>query len=801
VQATTLTGDAMGGETATGTDERLLVGPSDAEFASPPALVPVEQIAPVDRDAKDDAAWSAAWRSTRRGVVDGVGVALSSDAARGVGFLFLPVFMAAGALVYFSAGAEPSVWSVTMGAAASAGLALLVRERPAARASLLGLAFFLAGMLAADYETRRSQTLITGSAVATGVTGRVLRIEHREDGRVRLTLDVLETARPTLRYPPPRVRVTAREIPSGLAAGDVVNGYARLMPPSGPVRPGGYDFAFESWFDGIGAIGFFLGNPERAEWPESPGHWRRAGVWVEDARLAIAARVRAHIAGAEGEIAAALIAGVRAGIPEDINEALRRTGLAHVLSISGLHMALVALTVMLSLRLAFALFPDFASRHPTKKYGAAVALLACAVYLAISGAAVAAQRSFIMLAVMLLALLIDRAALTMRNLAIAALAVIAISPHEVAGPSFQMSFGATAALIGAYAAWSQYRMAKPRRPHVQKGLIGNALMRLGYGFTGLAMTSIIAGLATTIYGVYHFHRVSPYSLGANLLAMPVVSFLVMPWAVAGVLLMPFGLEWLPLAVMGKGLALMNAIAIWFSQRSPIDAVGLIPPASVVVFTLALVAATLPTTRLRLLALPLVMLGFGLVLTRTMPDVLISEDARLVALRLDDGRLAVNRQRPNGFTIDNWAMALAAPELLRPAKEGEGEAASDGFVCSESACVARTTRGHLIVHTADRSTAAEFCGTASLIVMDNATVRNPCPTGSAATVVDKRTLARRGSASVVFTEGAAKSMPSVTVDHAIDEPFRPWHEHRHYSREARGLPPYERRASHDEAEGQ
>src|SRR5690606_26636979 len=130
---------------------------------------------------------------------------------------------------------------------------------------------------------------------------------------------------------------------------------------------------------------------------------------------------------------AALVVGVRAGIPEDVNEALRRAGIYHIISISGLHMALVAGAIMVFLRSGFALFPDFSSRHPVKKYAAALALLGLAGYLFISGAEVAAQRSFIMLAVMLVAVLFDRAALTLRNLAIAAIIVIAVSPHEVVG--------------------------------------------------------------------------------------------------------------------------------------------------------------------------------------------------------------------------------------------------------------------------------------------------------------------------------------------------------------------------------
>ena len=204
----------------------------------------------------------------------------------------------------------------------------------------------------------------------------------------------------------------------------MATGYARLLPPTGPVRPDSYDFSFDSYFAGIGASGFFLGNPKIVASEDAPLAARLSSA-IENARETIADHIRASIGGAEGEIAAALIVGVRAGIPEEINEAMRRTGIYHIISISGLHMALVAGTIMALLRGAFALFPDFSSRRPVKKYAAAAALLSIAAYLVISGIVVAAERSFIMLAVMLVAVLFDRAALTMRNLAISAIAVIA----------------------------------------------------------------------------------------------------------------------------------------------------------------------------------------------------------------------------------------------------------------------------------------------------------------------------------------------------------------------------------------
>lgn len=721
-----------------------------------------------------------AWRSLRIRLTR----ALEDEWERGTGFVFLPVAMAAGALIYFNLGDEPEWLPLLLGIVLVLSLLVAVRQTVALRALLAGALFLLAGLGAGKVETWRAGTQMNGSEVATRVTGRVVRVEHQASGRIRLTLDLLATQRPQLRFAPSRVRLSAREVPEGVRPGSVVSGVARLMPLSGPVRPGSYDFSFHAWFDGLGAVGFFYRNPELAEPP--PGWEARAAQrwadWVEGIRLSLAERVRSQIGGPEGEIAATLIAGMRAGIPEETAEALRRTGMAHILAISGLHMALVAGTVLLGFRVAFAFFPDFASRHPVKKYAALGALVACAFYLAISGGAVAAQRSFIMLAVMLTALIFDRAALTMRNLAIAALIIIAISPHEVTGPSFHMSFAATAALIGAYALWSEHRARRYQHgymPPANLSLAARLWRYLLYFLGGLAMTSIIAGLATALYGAYHFYRVPPLSLVANLAAMPMVTAIVMPFAVLSVLAMPFGLDGPFLWVMGAGLTYVNWVAAWVSDRSPFDAIGILPAGGVLVLTLALVLATLPTTVLRVSAVAPALIGAWMLSDRTLPEVLVSEDARLVAVRTGPDTLAVNRDRPNAFTVQDWTRALGLEDFVTPAAARREEVL--GFSCADEMCVAATASGRVVAHVADEGRARGLCGRAALIVIDDATAGNPCGVGTA--VLTKRDLARRGSAAVVFGgEGAS-------IEFAVGEPYRPWHAHRRFSRAARGLAPW------------
>lgn len=722
------------------------------------------------------------------------------EAARGTGFLWIPVLIGAGALCYFSLPVEPPFYALSSGLAVLVAARFAAGRHPLVAAILLAGIVFLLGVVAGKVETWRFSTPMLGSAVSTQITGRVVAIEPRADGRVRLTITLETTAHPTLRYPPKRARLSARTIPDRLRAGDGVSGTVRLMPPSGPVRPQAYDFSFESYFDGIGAVGFFLRGPQQTELATPPSLRERMAVWLQGFREMFATRLKTRVTGAEGEVAAALITGMRGGIPETVQEALRRSGLAHVLAISGLHMALVAVTVMGSIRLGFAFFPGFCARHPVKKYAAASALAVSFLYLFVSGAAVAAQRSFIMLAIMLVALLFDRAALTMRNLALAALVVLAVAPHEIVGPGFQMSFVATAALIAGYAMWNARRQrALSRKPvNGAQTLPMKIVQTVLFYVAGLLLTSLIAGTATALYGAWHFQRASPLALAANLAAMPLVSLVVMPSAVVSVLAMPFNLDALPLAVMGWGIAQVIAVADWFSARTPFDATGLLPLPATLLLTGALVLATMVTSRLRLLALPLLASGVLLLVVRDLPDALISEDARLVGVRVADGMLGVNRDRPSGFTTQNWLRALRSQTVRKPDRVSKGlpalPEAGAGFICEGPVCLARDPSGGVIAHVAGPLKGVgsgpnwnRLCAIAQLLVIEDASRRNPCPERKV-TVVTGRDLARHGSAAVWFSSEGPDDPVKVLIDFAVHEPYRPWHAQRQFSREARGLAP-------------
>ena len=236
------------------------------------------------------------------------------------------------------------------------------------------------------------------------------------------------------------------------------------------------------------------------------------------------------------------------------------SGLGHVLSISGYHMAVVAGLVFFTLRALFALMPAFSSRYPIKKWAALAALAAAAFYLVLSGAEVATQRSFIMVAIVLIGVMVDRPALTLRTLAVAAILVLLLAPEAIVHPSFQMSFAATLALVAGYERGLPWMSAAAETPFGARVALWG-----GRAILGLIVVSLLAGFATTLYAAYHFHRLAPYGVIANLLAMPVVSIWVMPMGILGLVAMPFGFDGLFWRLMGEGIDWMIAVALWVTS--------------------------------------------------------------------------------------------------------------------------------------------------------------------------------------------------------------------------------------------
>jgi ComEC/Rec2-related protein len=729
--------------------------------------------------------------------------ATERERALGTAFLFMPVWLVAGVAYYFQMGHEPEPWNHALGLAVVASLALFLRNRVTNVAPLvMAVALFVGGMAIAQLHTILKATPMLGSAVTTRITGQIVAIEPRADGRTRFTIELLTTERPRLRYAPDRIRVTSGSLPGGSHVGGGIAGLVRLLPPSGPFHSGGYDFTLNAYFDGYGANGFFMGDPALVEIaPVSATEG--IPLIVERLRQTIMSEILRVTEGRGGAVSVTLVTGNRSLIPEDVAEALRVSGLAHILSISGLHMALVAATVMLVLRFAFSLAPNWSARRPVKKYAAAVALAATGFYLFLAGAGVATQRSFVMLAIILLALFFDRNAITMRNLALAAIAVVLIAPHEVIGPGFQMSFAATAALIAAYAAWQDLRrkrQASRRSDFAEHGPIRSAGESALKFVLGLAVTSLVAGLATGIFASYHFGRIAPYGLLGNLAAMPVVTLLVMPLAILSMVLLPFGLHAWPFRAMAWSVEQVIVIAERVASLSPPVATGQMPDTALLLFVSGFTILCLMTTWLRLCGLPFLLAGIFVWQNSGTPLAIVSEDARqfaVVKTAADGRQLHVNRSRPNGFTMELWRGALAAADLVKPGDSDVMQCADD--TCTATVGGARGLRLGYVTNTgkaidepgayrdwADKQAAA--CKAYDIVIFADAPSWQFCPQGQP--VITAKMLALQGAAEIFVTQASNQ----VEIIHSTPGPVRPWLDHRRYSRAARNLPERLRRRS-------
>ena len=375
-------------------------------------------------------------------------------------FLWIPVAAIGGVALNLSADREPVLWLPALLAALFAALAGLARARPLARGLLIGAAALAAGFLAMGLRTARVETPMLDHVRIVSLQGFVEEIDIRPVG-ARLVLAVVDGGDMPAGIAPRRVRVTTRKAPN-IAAGDYVSLKARLLPPSPAVQPGGYDFARDAYFAGVGAVGSTLGAIRLLPAPRDASWRQQLDAAIDQARNRLALRVNAIIGGDEGAIAAAMVTGKRDFLSNDAKDLIREAGIFHIITISGVQMTLVAGIFFFVVRRLLALSPTLALRYPIKKWAAGAAMLGSFAYDLATGSRVGTERALIMTLIVLGAVILDRRALTMRNLALAVLAIVALEPEAILGVSFQLSFAAVAALVAVMEARLGAQRNRPR---------------------------------------------------------------------------------------------------------------------------------------------------------------------------------------------------------------------------------------------------------------------------------------------------------------------------------------------------
>ncbi|MCP5322652.1 MAG: ComEC/Rec2 family competence protein [Candidatus Paracaedibacteraceae bacterium] len=556
-------------------------------------------------------------------------------------FLWVPVLLGVGAHGYFSAQIADIRW-IFLVLIFSGLVTFLLRK------SLwvyLGVVIFCLG-LGAGVAALKTQWIASNytplqSELAGKIKATINDIDVME-GQVRLLLKDVQVRDRVFH----KVRVNFKhkkdqldeKLMSKLRPGVRIKAYVRLFPIPAQETPLNYDFQFWSFFQEIEAVGFGGMASIHVVAEDKAG-------WFERVRYTIAQKIRQEKLGQKGEIAIALITGYRNGIASSIREEFAGSGIAHILAISGLHLSLIGGLMFLIFRRGLGFFAFIALHWPLKKIAAVLGLLCGFFYLKISGESIPTVRAFIMLGLIMLGIVLDKEPISLRSVAWAAVVILGFKPESIYSPSFQMSFAAVSGLIGVYEyfrehSWKIYT-------HQNNSWHKKILMYLG----GATLSSLIASLATLPFIIHTFHRFSWHSIEANLIAIPLMSFWIMPLVIVVLVFIPLGLHAIPLTLMGWGIeALMHIASNINSLPGSLVPVGVRSDWFILLILMGGLWILVWTSRLRWLGIPLVMVAF--LLPKQDIFLLVSQDQSRIGVMAGEEVLLTQTGRPS-FVSQDW----------------------------------------------------------------------------------------------------------------------------------------------------
>ncbi|TPD62919.1 ComEC family competence protein [Emcibacter nanhaiensis] len=566
-----------------------------------------------------------------------------------------------------------------------------------------GLFWLTLGFFAA---TARSAWLDTPVVVKESwpltLEGHVDQVRRTGKSSLRLVLSDVNLPDRLTSHPgtPLAVRISVRTFDSMPRAGDVISIPAVLMPAPTTSLPEGYDFARQLWFRGIGGVGYAVGKPVVLESKKS---WMD---FVEGYRQFLSQEIRAAYPGDGGGLAAALITGIRDGISEQTTENMRDAGLAHLLAISGLHMGLFTGAIFFFFRLLLSCLPRLALKYPIKKWAAGLAVSGGAVYLLLSGGSIPTVRAFIMVTIVFLGVMFDRKAISLRLVALAAIALLLFTPEVLLSISFQMSFAAVTGLVFFYEKYGAALTGWSNR--------GNGLIRKVAGYLlAILLTTLVAELTIGPIALFHFNRLVHFGLLANLVAMPVMALWVMPWIVVYLLLLPLQLEVYALTPMIWGIDVIISTADYVAGLP--WSISLLPAMgtwSLILMVLGGLWYILWRSRLRLAGPVVFLAGVALAISYRPPDILIDNEGSLIAVRGEDGNLRVSAYRGSRIVREQWA------QFYGQEKAEKWQPLSDDLGCDGLSCLYHPHTGNknwTIAFVRDERALPEDCHTADLVV--------------------------------------------------------------------------------------
>ncbi|MEH6402437.1 MAG: ComEC/Rec2 family competence protein [Sneathiella sp.] len=624
-------------------------------------------------------------------------------------FLWSPVLLGAGVAFYFSVKWEPGLEWIALSLVLFGFLFIrFVNQKPYLLLVLLAGLFLSIGFNAASIRQFAVDAPVLQKKTITGLTGFVVS-KSASKKKSRLVISNLSFERASL-PDLSRIRITVRKDIAHIHPGQKVSLTAVLLPPPPPAYPGAYDFQRASYFKQIGAVGYAISAVSIIETKKST---------VFDIS-GLSAKLRDIINDHVSKVAPfdtsgfsiAIMSGDKEAMDKRQLEDMRQSGLAHILAISGLHMGMVGGLIFFAVRLLASLWPRLALNYPIKKWAALIALAGLSGYLLVSGMSVSAVRAYLMISLVFMAIIFDRTAISLRNLAFAGILILLILPESLTTASFQMSFGAVFCLIAVYEKFGNGLMILANK--------GGIIKRTVFYLTGIIVTSLIASFATAPFSIYHFGQFASLGIIANLVAVPIMGLWVMPWTLVSFAVLPFSQTGIPLEIAGAGIVVILKIAHFVAELPGAHLnLGTYPAGFLGGLVFSVLWFLIWRNRLRWGAVFILLFSLTFIFIEPRPDILISDSGNLFLVQNEKGKAFVSSLRSDRFERERWALLYGGEKFQKISKSDKKELP---IKCDAMGCVFNRA-GQLIAFSSNWMAAKLDCERADIIVSSVPVQRN------------------------------------------------------------------------------
>lgn len=562
-----------------------------------------------------------------------------------------------GIIAYFTLPFEPSAKYVAMVFAASF-TSLYLRRFGLSGAFISGLIIaFCFGIAVSKYRVLNLKVSTIDNSFTSVIEGRISNIKPITKG-TQLLLTELNIAQIKEKNFHSNVKLNLKsEYANALMVGDKIRVFAFLNPSPASLIPGGYDFALYNYFSNVGATSYGLKEPEIIERKNIVGF----SAYVQNLRHKIYHRLIEVLGKDQGNFAAALLLGEGKGLDSLVMQNMRYAGISHILCVSGLHLSLVAMLCFIATRFMLNLSNFIAFNFNIKLIAAIVSLLGSFLYLMLSGMQIAATRAFIMTAIFIWSVMIGRSHYPLRSIATAAMIILIINPEYVLHPSFQLSFIAVLSLVTGY----EFYMKNQWILGGSRGVFANIKL---YLFSNI-YSSLLAGLATMPLVIYHFYLSSNYSVLSNLIAVPLMSFFMMPLAILSIILMPLHLDYYALKALGFLIQIIINVAKYIvSLPGSIWYFGHVSGVSILLYMIGFFWLTLWQKSWRHFGFVLVVASVILMMQSEKPDLIFDPGLNAIGIKNKEGKLEIHAKRMSQFTKNYWTNWFGQKDVIFKAED-------------------------------------------------------------------------------------------------------------------------------------